>query len=106
MNNSIIMSIEMKDGKLFVGGHRLPKGDVDILIQLLREGLSAFELMQRLGKIYPQYIQLRLRVLISLGVIIKTAGMGNETTELGYMKRVSYEINPEIKEELKGILNV
>lgn len=70
----------------------MSKGDTDLLYQLLMHGsCTAFELMERLGKIYVQYVQLRLRVLIHLGIVIRT-------------DRGIYEITPEFKEELAKIL--
>ena len=86
--------IESINKRLVIGGHALPKGDVDILKQLLRMNrASAFELMQATGKLYVQYIQYRIRVLKMLGVIMKTGDVG------------IYEIAPEIKEELLRALD-
>jgi len=87
--------IEKRSNKLFVNGNTLPKGDSDLITHLLRSenGLSAFQLMGLTGKIYVQYIQNRLRTLVSIGIVVKTG-------------RGIYEINPELREELKKVMEI
>jgi hypothetical protein len=86
--------IEAKNGRLVVNGHELPPTDVEILKHLSSKGeLKVTELMLLMGKIFPQYISSRVSILASsqLGVVVKK-------------RRGTYEIVPELQEELKEIL--
>jgi len=88
--------ITVTDKKLFVGNKKLPKGDVQILKILLDKGpLTGHQIAELKGEIWDQYVSSRLRFLTSSilsNVVIKVDDS-------------MYEINPEIRDELKDALN-
>lgn len=87
--------IQKVDGKLFVNGKALSDGDVALLKQMLRCGqpITAFDLMMKVGSTYTQYISNRLRMMVKVYALV-TKGP----------KRGTYEIIPEVREELKKAL--
>lgn len=85
-------TVYVERNKLNVSGKVIPRGHVEIIKILLREGpITAFKIMELTGKAYIQYTQSLLRILVLYGIVVKVE----------VNKRPAYEVNPEIKEELR-----
>jgi len=88
--------IELEENRIKVSGKKLPKGDVDILKILIKNGpMTAHKISEMRGQIFDQYTQGRLRFLKSAVLDCIVVKSGSE-----------YEINPEIKEELEEALKM
>ena len=85
--------IELKGNRLIIAGRKLTPIDVQYLKIIIRDGpQSCFDLAMKTGSGFQQYAQTRMRFLCAFGVCMKLEQRG------------LYDINPEIKEELRGVL--
>jgi len=89
--------IERKDGKVCVDGTLLSPGDVNLLRQMLKRDspMTVFQLMEAVGSTYTQYISNRIRIMKDMFRLVIPGA-----------KRGTYEIVPEIRDELARALEV
>ena len=85
--------IEFKNDRLIIAGRKLTPLDVQYLKILLRDGpQNCFDLAMKTGSGFQQYAQTRMRFMCAFGITLKLDTRG------------LYDINPEIKEALRKVL--